>query len=72
MSWTMHRLLQLLPIEKAAQDAATIHEGLPVSFTLDATSEGQNSIQDCAVPWPQNVAAQPFTQVGLRPRGNIY
>jgi hypothetical protein len=57
---------------KAAQNAASIHAGLPVSFTLDATNVGRNSIQDCAVLWPSNVAAWLFPQVGLRSRRNIY
>ena len=48
---------------RATQEAAAIHSGLPVSFTLDATGVGKHSIQDCAVLWPTNVAAWLFPQV---------
>ena len=57
---------------KASQDAATIHAGLPVSFTLGATNVGKSSIQDCAVLWPSNVAAWLFPQVGLHSHRNVY
>ena len=48
---------------RATQEAAAIHSGLPVSFTLDATGVGKHSIQDCAVLWPANVAAWLCPQV---------
>jgi hypothetical protein len=44
------------------QEQAAMHEGVPISFTLDATGVGKNSVQDCAVVWPSNVGAWLFPQ----------
>ena len=48
---------------RVAQEAAAINSGLPVPTALDATGVGKHSIQDCAVPWPTNVAAWLFPQI---------
>lgn len=56
---------------KATQEAASIHAGQPVSFTLDATQVGKNTIQACAATWASNVAAWLFPQA-LQSPGNVY